>query len=126
MARLPGAEALAQAGLTQVTLAAKEGLALTNGTAVMAALGTLEARRARALSRVADIAGCLSLEALHGTPLAFDARIHALRPFPAPAKLRGLPARAAGRERVHPPRRPHQRAGRLHAALHPAGTRRGA
>jgi histidine ammonia-lyase len=48
----------------------------------MCALGTLEAQRARLLSRVADIAGCLSLEALHGTPLAFDARIHALRPFP--------------------------------------------
>ncbi|MCB9117325.1 MAG: histidine ammonia-lyase [Caldilineaceae bacterium] len=79
---LPGADALAQAGRAPVTLAAKEGLALTNGTAVMAALGTLEAWRARALSRVADIAGCLSLEALHGTPLAFDARIHALRPFP--------------------------------------------
>ncbi|HQY94964.1 MAG TPA: histidine ammonia-lyase [Caldilinea sp.] len=79
---MSGADALAATGLTAVTLAAKEGLALTNGTAVMAALGTLEAWRARALSRVADIAGCLSLEALHGTPLAFDARIHALRPFP--------------------------------------------
>jgi histidine ammonia-lyase len=65
-----------------VTLAAKEGLALTNGTAVMAALGVLECWRARLLSRTADIAGCLSLEALHGTPLAFDARIHQLRPFP--------------------------------------------
>jgi histidine ammonia-lyase len=79
---MTGAEALAAKGLTPATLAAKEGLALTNGTAVMAALGTLEAWRARALSRVADIAGSLSLEALHGTPLAFDARIHALRPFP--------------------------------------------
>jgi histidine ammonia-lyase len=79
---LSGAAALAAKGLTPATLAAKEGLALTNGTAVMAALGSLEAWRARALSRVADIAGCLSLEALHGTPLAFDARIHALRPFP--------------------------------------------
>jgi histidine ammonia-lyase len=79
---LIGAAALAAKGLAPATLAAKEGLALTNGTAVMAALGTLEAWRARALSRVADIAGSLSLEALHGTPLAFDARIHALRPFP--------------------------------------------
>jgi histidine ammonia-lyase len=77
-----GADALAAAGLAPAVLAAKEGLALTNGTAVMAALGTLEAWRARSLSRVADIAGCLSLEALHGTALAFDARIHALRPFP--------------------------------------------
>lgn len=79
---LSGADALAAKGLTSVTLAAKEGLALTNGTAVMTALGTLEAWRARALSRVADIAGCLSLEALHGTDMAFDPRIHALRPFP--------------------------------------------
>jgi len=79
---MSGADALAAKGLAPATLAAKEGLALTNGTAVMTALGTLEAWRARALSRAADIAGCLSLEALHGTPLAFDERIHALRPFP--------------------------------------------
>jgi len=79
---LSGAEALAQAGLQPVTLAAKEGLALTNGTAVMAAVGALTAHHARRLSRVSDVAGCLSLEALHGTPLAFDARIHQLRPFP--------------------------------------------
>ncbi|RME50100.1 MAG: histidine ammonia-lyase [Caldilineae bacterium] len=79
---LPGGEAMRQAGLDPVSLAAKEGLALTNGTAVMCALGALESYRARLLSRVADISGCLSLEALHGTPLAFDERIHALRPFP--------------------------------------------
>jgi histidine ammonia-lyase len=80
--RLAGAEALQQANLRPVTLAAKEGLALTNGTAVMNAVGGLETYRARALSRVADIAGCLSLEALHGTDLAFDDRIHQLRPYP--------------------------------------------
>ncbi|MBK8049896.1 MAG: histidine ammonia-lyase [Anaerolineales bacterium] len=80
--RLDGEAALAAAGLAPVTLAAKEGLALTNGTAVMTALGSLESWRARLLSRVADIAGCLSLEALHGTPMAFDERIHQLRPFP--------------------------------------------
>ncbi len=79
---LPGAEALRRANLEPVTLAAKEGLALTNGTAVMCALGALESYRARLLSRVADVAGCLSLEALHGTPLAFDDRIHQLRPYP--------------------------------------------
>ena len=79
---LPGAETLRRAGLQPVTLAAKEGLALTNGTAVMCALGVLETVRAERLSQTADIAGCLSLEALHGTALAFDERIHALRPFP--------------------------------------------
>jgi histidine ammonia-lyase len=77
-----GADALAKAGLQPVTLAAKEGLALANGTAVMCALGALETYHARLLSRTADIAGCLSLEALDGTPLAFDERIHQLRPFP--------------------------------------------
>ena len=46
------------------------------------ALGVLETVRAERLSQTADIAGCLSLEALHGTALAFDERIHALRPFP--------------------------------------------
>jgi histidine ammonia-lyase len=79
---LSGADALTQAGLQPITLAAKEGLALANGTAVMCALGALETYHAKLLSRTADIAGCLSLEALHGTPLAFDERIHNLRPFP--------------------------------------------
>lgn len=79
---LPGGEALRRADLAPRILAAKEGLALTNGTTIMCAIGTLETYRAEMLSQVADIAGCLSLEALNGTPLAFDARIHQLRPFP--------------------------------------------
>ena len=61
---------------------AKEGLALTNGTSVMCALGVIETARAECYSQTADVAGCMSLEALHGTDLAFDARIHQLRPFP--------------------------------------------
>jgi histidine ammonia-lyase len=68
--------------LQAVTLAAKEGLALTNGTSVMCALGAMAVFRAERLSRAADVTGCLSLEALNGTTLAFDARIHALRPHP--------------------------------------------
>ncbi len=79
---LPGAQALERAGLAPIALAAKEGLALTNGTSVMCALGVLESARAERASQVADIAGCLSLEALNGTDLAFDERIHRLRPFP--------------------------------------------
>jgi histidine ammonia-lyase len=77
-----GAEALQRAGLSPVTLAAKEGLALTNGTTVMTAVGILETARARKLVELADVSGCLSLEALHGTVSAFDERIHALRPHP--------------------------------------------
>ena len=79
---LSGADALASAGLQPVELAAKEGLALTNGTTVMCALGTLQVHQSERLCGVADAAGTLSLEALHGTPLAFDERIHRLRPFP--------------------------------------------
>jgi histidine ammonia-lyase len=79
---LPGAEALRRADLRPAVLAAKEGLALTNGTSVMCALGVLQTARAERYSQTADIAGCLSLEALNGTELAYDARIHALRPFP--------------------------------------------
>jgi histidine ammonia-lyase len=79
---IPGAQALSLAGLQPVILAAKEGLALTNGTSVMCALGTLGVNRAEQLSKTADVGGCLSLEALNGTTLAFDARIHNIRPFP--------------------------------------------
>lgn len=79
---LLGAEALARAGLAPTTLEAKEGLALTNGTAFMAAVGTLTTLHAESLACAADVAGALSLEALHGTPRAFDPRIHAARPHP--------------------------------------------
>ena len=80
--KLSGAEALQRAGLAPVTLSAKEGLALTNGTTLMNAIGALVADQAHQLACIADLAGALSLEALHGTPRAFDARIHAARPHP--------------------------------------------
>ena len=79
---LKGAEVLERAGLQPVTLKAKEGLALTNGTTIMTAVGLLETARSIRLADIADIAGCLSLEALNGTVSAFDERIHALRPHP--------------------------------------------
>lgn len=78
--RMPGAEALRRAGLKPLTLAAKEGLALLNGTQAMTAVGALAIARARRLARLADLAGAMSLEALRGTPAAFDIRIHQLRP----------------------------------------------
>ncbi len=78
--RLTGAEALRRAGLKPLALAAKEGLALLNGTQAMTAVGALAIARARRLVRLADLAGAMSLEALRGTPAAFDMRIHKLRP----------------------------------------------
>ena len=80
--KLPGAEALARAGLSPVELEAKEGVALTNGTALMAAIGVLATLQAENMQLAADVAGCLSLEALHGTQEAYDERIHAVRPHP--------------------------------------------
>jgi histidine ammonia-lyase len=80
--RLPGGEALRQAGLKPVTLEAKEGLALLNGTQAMHAVGGLALARAKRLATVADVAGAMTLEALKGTPTAFDPRIHQARPHP--------------------------------------------
>jgi histidine ammonia-lyase len=83
---LPGAQALERANLQPLTLAAKEGLALTNGTAVMCAIGILASHKAQQLKDTADLAACLSLEALNGTVAAFDERLHALRPHPRQQK----------------------------------------
>jgi histidine ammonia-lyase len=81
-ARMGSADALKRAGLQPVALEAKEGLALLNGTQAMHAVGGLALWRAKRLARVADIAGAMTLEALKGTPAAFDARIHEARPHP--------------------------------------------
>ena len=80
--RLPSAEALRRAGLEPVQLEVKEGLALLNGTQAMAAVGALALHRAERVARLADVAGAMTLEALRGTPVAFDERIHLARPHP--------------------------------------------
>lgn len=74
--------ALAEAGLQPIRLHAKEGLALLNGTQAIQAVGGLALVRAETLVRTADVAGAMSLEALLGTPVAFDERIQAARPHP--------------------------------------------
>jgi histidine ammonia-lyase len=80
--RFPGAEALRCAQLKPLQLEAKEGLALLNGTQAMHAVGGLALLRARRLARVADVSGAMSLEALKGTPVAFDPRLQDARPHP--------------------------------------------
>ncbi len=77
----PGAIGLGRAGLTQVTLAAKEGLALINGTQMSTALLGLTRHGAQRLARAADIAAALSIDGLQGSARPFEARIHAARPF---------------------------------------------
>jgi len=80
--RLPGAEALRRARISPVILEAKEGLSLVNGTQASLGLGLLCLHKSMLLSETADLAGAMSLEALKGTPLPFDARIQSLRPYP--------------------------------------------
>jgi histidine ammonia-lyase len=96
------ADALARAGLTPVTLEAKEGLALINGTQLMTAVAGLALAEAWRLARAADVAGALTLDALRGTDVAFDARIHDARPHPgqgaSAANLRRLLAGSPLRE----------------------------
>ena len=78
--RLAGGEAMRRAGIEPLQLQVKEGLALLNGTQAMGAVGGLALHRAERVARLADVAGAMSLEALKGTPVAFDERIHAARP----------------------------------------------
>jgi histidine ammonia-lyase len=79
--KLSGTEALKRAGITPVSLEAKEGLSLLNGTQGMLALLSLALREADALADTADIAASLSLDALRGSPGAFDARIMRAREY---------------------------------------------
>jgi len=80
--RMSSAEALRRARLTPLEIEAKEGLALLNGTQAMHAVGGLALLRGQRLARVADVAGAMSLEALKGTPTAFDLRLQNARPHP--------------------------------------------
>jgi len=95
--RLPGGEALRRAGLEPLELQPKEGVSLLNGTQAMLALGCLQLLEAEGLSDAADVACALSLDALRGTPAAFDPRLHAARPHPGQiASARNLSALIEG------------------------------
>lgn len=89
-----GAEALARRGLVPLTLQAKEGLALLNGTQQMTAIGVLALLRAETLLRTASVVASMSVESLMGTDVAFAAAYHRARPHPGQqlvaAQLRAL------------------------------------
>ena len=78
----PADEIQAELGLGRLRLAAKEGLALINGTQFMAAYGANVAVRARRLIDLADLILCMSLEGLRGSVRPADERLHRLRPHP--------------------------------------------
>ena len=81
-ALIGGGDALREAGIDPLVLAAKEGISLVNGTQAMLATGCLELCAAEALADAADLVCAMTTDALRGTPRAFDPRIHAIRPHP--------------------------------------------
>jgi histidine ammonia-lyase len=85
-AAMSGGEAMKQAGVTAVALEAKEGLSLLNGTQGMLALLSVALREAHILADTADVAAALSLDALRGSPGAFDARIMHARAYAGAAR----------------------------------------
>ena len=80
--RMSGGRAMARAGIETITLQAKEGLALINGIQITSAISTRVLDVGDRLLRTADLAAAMSLEALFGTDVPFDDRIHAVRPHP--------------------------------------------
>src|SRR5215469_16663181 len=78
--KVPAAEALKRAGIKPLELEAKEAISLINGTQGMLAVGLLSVLQAEILVDSADVIGALTLDALKGTDVAFDDRIHNARP----------------------------------------------
>jgi len=78
--RIKSADALTRAGIKPLVPEAKEAISLINGTQAMLAVGTLSLLAADTLAETADVLGAMTLDALQGTDVAFDARIHAARP----------------------------------------------
>ncbi|HLE36082.1 MAG TPA: histidine ammonia-lyase [Candidatus Acidoferrales bacterium] len=85
--QVSGSEAMKRAGIAPVALEAKEGLSLLNGTQGMLALLCLAIGEAETLADTADVAAALSLDALRGSPTAFDERIAKARPHPGHAEV---------------------------------------
>jgi histidine ammonia-lyase len=83
--KMPGLDAMRNAGIAPLVLEAKEGLALLNGTQAMLALLALSLREAEIAVATADVATALSLDALRGSPAAFDGRVAKVRPYPGHA-----------------------------------------
>ena len=83
---VPAGAALRHVGLEPLQLEAKEGISLVNGTQAMLSLGLLALAQAETLADTADVAASLSLDALRGSPAAFDERLQRARPHPGQAE----------------------------------------
>jgi histidine ammonia-lyase len=84
---MPAAEALKRAQIKPLAPEAKEAISLINGTQAMLGVGTLALLAAENLAETADVIGAMTLDALRGTDVAFDERIHAARPHAGQMKV---------------------------------------
>ncbi|QDV91176.1 Histidine ammonia-lyase [Phycisphaerae bacterium RAS2] len=99
---LPADQAFAAHGIAPVKLAAKDGLALINGTQFMLAYAAAIAIRAARLARTADIVASMSLEALRGSARPFDDRLMQLRPHPGAAETASNMRKLLARSEILP------------------------
>ena len=83
---LTGGEAMRRAGIETITLQAKEGISLLNGTQAMLSLGCLELLAAELLADTADVICAMTTDAQRGTPRAFHESIQRVRPHPGQAR----------------------------------------
>ncbi|HEY6970616.1 MAG TPA: histidine ammonia-lyase [Candidatus Angelobacter sp.] len=111
--RLNGAEALRRAGLSPLVLEAKEAISLINGTQAMLAVGTVALMTAETLAVTADVVSAMSLDALRGTDVAFDERIHAARPHSGQVEVAGYLRWLLGGSQI---RQSHKECGRVQDA----------
>ena len=106
---LPGAKALAKAKLSPLTLQSKEGLAIINGTSVMAAVGALVVNDGLRLLKDAQVAASMSFEALRGSPKPFDDRLVGLKPQPGAREVAANLRRLLRRSEIIPSHKgPHK------------------
>lgn len=92
----PAEEVMKRAGVEPVKLAAKEGLALINGTQMIVAVGAEAVVRAKRIARQADVVAAMTLEALKGSTTSFHPYIHQARPH------RGQVSQLSGWIKIHP------------------------
>lgn len=111
--RMKSAEALQQAQITPIRLEAKEAISLINGTQGMLAVGSVALMTAETLAVTADVISAMSLDALRGTDVAFDQRIHAARPHSGQVEVAGYLRWLMGGSEI---RQSHKECGRVQDA----------
>ncbi len=111
--RFPGTDAMRQAEIKPLVLEAKEAVSMINGTQAMLAVGTLALLAAETLVDSADVIGAMTLDALRGTDIAFDDRIHRVRPHAGQVKTASNLRRMLERSQI---RESHRDCGRVQDA----------